>query len=183
MGGTSGGGASVPHSDNRPMDATVNPEPRRTSAAAPHRGFTLIELMVALVVVGIISAVALPAYRQQVAKGRRADAITALSAVLQAQERWRTNNSAYAASLSTLFPNDAAPSISPAGHYALALAGLGAVPSFVAGYTVSATPNSTGLQANDSDCANMSIQVAGGNVIYAAKAADESDSTQRCWPR
>ena len=50
-------------------------------------GFTLIELLITAVIVGILAMLALPTFQAQVAKGRRADAIAALSAVLQAQER------------------------------------------------------------------------------------------------
>ncbi len=49
--------------------------PRRRRAAV---GFTLIELMVALVLVGLLAAIALPAYFEQVARARRADVQAAL---------------------------------------------------------------------------------------------------------
>ncbi len=151
------------------------------------RGFSLIELMVVVVIVGILAAVALPTYQQYVMKGRRADAISALSAVLQAQERWRSNNSNYANSLQTLFnaSTQAAAQKSPGGHYTLTLTGLGEGESrsFIAGYNIQAVPSSTGLQGGDRDCADMSIRVERGNVIYSAAASDASDSKSRCWPQ
>ena len=148
-------------------------------------GFSLIELMVVIVIVGILAAVALPTYQQYVMKGRRADAISALSAVLQAQERWRSNNSNYANSLQTLFnvSTQTAAQKSPGGHYTLTLTGLGESASFVAGYNIQAVPSSTGLQGGDRDCADMSIRVERGNVIYSAAANDGSDSKSRCWPQ
>ena len=188
MGGTAPPWETPGSSDNRDMDEPTpasliaRPQPRGLPCHRA-RGVTLIELVVVVAIIGIISAVALPVYRQHVAKGRRADAITALSNVVQAQERWRTNNSNYAGSLTTLFPNSTSPDVSSGGHYGLTLSGLGAPASFVAGFTIAATPTSGGLQSSDSDCASMSIQVAGGNLIYAATDSGGSDSSQRCWPK
>ena len=70
-----------------------------------HRGFTLIELMVAIVIVGILVAVALPAYQEQVRKGRRAEAKTALLKTMQLQERFYTAspNATYADKATTLY--------------------------------------------------------------------------------
>ena len=51
--------------------------------------------MLVMLISGLLAAIALPAYQNQLIKGRRVDAINALSAVLQAQERWRSNRSSY----------------------------------------------------------------------------------------
>lgn len=60
------------------------------------RGMTLIELMIALVIVAILSALAYPSYRDSLMRGRRTDAIGSLLALRVAQERWRANHTAYA---------------------------------------------------------------------------------------
>jgi type IV pilus assembly protein PilE len=58
-------------------------------------GFTLIELMVALAIVSILMAVAYPAYQNQVAKSRRADAQAVLMEATQFLERFATMNMRY----------------------------------------------------------------------------------------
>jgi type IV pilus assembly protein PilE len=51
------------------------------------RGFTLIELMVAVAIVGILAALAIPSYNDSVRKGKRAEGRAALIDLLQQQER------------------------------------------------------------------------------------------------
>jgi type IV pilus assembly protein PilE len=61
----------------------------------PIGGFTLIELMAVLVVIALLAVIALPAFTDSVRRSRRADAITELNRIAQAQERWRASNTAY----------------------------------------------------------------------------------------
>jgi type IV pilus assembly protein PilE len=60
-----------------------------------NRGFTLMELVIAIVVIGILLAVAIPAYTDQVRKSRRAQAKADLQELAQIYERHFTNNSSY----------------------------------------------------------------------------------------
>lgn len=59
------------------------------------KGFTLIELMIVVAVVGILAAIAYPAYTDSVLKGKRAQARTALLEVMQQQERYMTQSNTY----------------------------------------------------------------------------------------
>lgn len=58
-------------------------------------GFTLIEIMVVVAIVGILAAVAYPAYTDSVAKGKRSEARAAVMDLLQQQERYFTQMNSY----------------------------------------------------------------------------------------
>ncbi len=73
------------------------------------RGFTLIELMIVVAIVGILSAVAYPMYTDQVRKGRRAEARAALMNLLLQQERYMTQRNTYKEFVVTATDTDAAP--------------------------------------------------------------------------
>lgn len=129
------------------------------------RGFTLVELMVAVAVVGILAGLAYPSFQSSVRKARRADAVDSASAVLQAQERWRANNATYASTLTIL--NVA--STTTGGYYTLALSGNTAT-----AYTLTFTPVSGKSQTSDSGCTSLTVSVASGNPAYAPAT---------CWSR
>ncbi len=59
------------------------------------QGFTLIELMIVVAIVGILSAIVYPSYEQYVIRSKRADAMAALNIAAQAIERYRANNYSY----------------------------------------------------------------------------------------
>jgi type IV pilus assembly protein PilE len=65
------------------------------------RGLTLIEMMIAVAIIGIIAAIAWPAYERQSAKGRRTDAAMALTSGRQALIAFRSDNGGYPADAAT----------------------------------------------------------------------------------
>ena len=139
-------------------------------------GFTLIELMIVLSIVGIISALAYPAYQNQVMKTRRGEAKAALTALAQAMEESYTNTMNY--SLATLGPgaSDIFPAETPLDgqqkFYDLSIDQSTTDRFFI--IRAQAKPN--GPQSRD-ECPNLWINSAGQSG--ATDANDNDLST--CW--
>lgn len=115
-------------------------------------GFTLIELMVAVVVVAVLAVVSLPSYAEFVRRGTRADAQAFLMEVALRQQQRLVERRAYAGSLDDL--GMAAPK-SLAGKYALTMTVPAAVPPT---FTISAAPQ--GAQASEG-CGTLSLTSSG----------------------
>ena len=131
-------------------------------------GFTLIELMIVVGVLGIIAAIAFPAYTSQVQKARRADATSALLGAAQQLERCYSRTSDYRGCLT--FPLDSANR-----HYAInpaTINGNGGPSLSQTTYTLVATP--VGTQENDV-CQRFTLTHTG--------VRDATPSSDECWRR
>ena len=149
------------------MNSRTLPRSRRT------RGFTLIEMMIATAITGVLSSVAYPSFTSTVHKVRRSDALVAALQVQAAQERWRSGNTAYG-SLAQIRQ----PAVSGAGHYALTVTVLGDN-----SYELVATAQ--GGQRSDAACRTLKLSVVGMNASYAsgpdASTGNGSEVNRQCW--
>lgn len=142
-------------------------------------GFTLIEFLVAIVIAGILAGAAYPAYTRQIQKSRRADAVAAITALTQAQERYRMSHPTYSDDTGKLGVDVA----KIAKHYSIAITGDagGSLENY---FRITATPISGGLQASDSDCARLMATLARGQLDYTASdASGSTDTTSKCWAK
>ncbi len=133
---------------------------RAIQASCPRpRGVTLIELMIAVAIVAILMAVALPSYRDQVRRSTRAEAQAYLMSVASRQQQFLVDTRAYAATLDAV--GVPVPS-STASNYTRSMPTPGTAPP---SFTVTLTP--TGNQASDR-CGALSINQAGTKTAAVA---------------
>ena len=132
------------------------------------KGFTLIELMIVVAIIGILAAIAYPNYTEYVRRGNRSDGRAAILTAGQASERFYTENTTYnGASLGTSGTN-IAPAVSEHGFYTIAFdsaptggeacAALSTTSTTSSSYRICATP--TGSQSADT-CGVLSLSSAG----------------------
>ncbi len=123
------------------------------------RGFTFIELMITVAIIGILAGIAYPQYGSYVQKTRRSDGHLALMAEVQAMERCKSTRYSYAnCNLSR--------TTSQENNYALTLV------SSASTFTITATGQED--QANDTECQVMTIDQLGART-------PDPDTTD-CWP-
>lgn len=140
----------------------------------------MIELLIALAVLGLLAAVALPSYQSQIRKTRRADALAGILAVQQAQERLRARQPDYAASLGGGGGLGLAER-SPAGHYLLSTQAA----SGAEGLAYEVRAEATGPQSADTPCRHFLLQVEGGRSTQRSGAdldvSNPPNANRSCW--
>jgi type IV pilus assembly protein PilE len=134
------------------------------------RGFTLIELMIVVAILGVLASIALPAYQQNVRSGARSEAQSLLVQVAASQERFYSDNNSYSTNANPLASPAEATVTSERGFYQVAVAACGGG-TIATCFVATATPQ--GNQTADS-CTTLTITNTG------LKGAT-GDSAANCW--
>lgn len=140
--------------------------PRRNQA-----GFSLVELMVVVAVVGILAGIAMPAYRQYVLQTNRTDAVRGLTLNAQILQRCYAQNFTFTPAAPAPACTASLSGTSANNNYTLAVTTLTNNT-----YLLTATPK--GAQVKDTTCASFTLDQTGNQ-----QALDTSNNNQTltCW--
>lgn len=129
------------------------------------KGFTLMEVLITVCIIGILAGIAIPSYQDSVRKGRRVEAMTELNAVSQTLERCYSQFYGYNTDSGCTLTSEEYDS-SPSAFYKIK------VTRDKTSYSVDATAQNA--QSNDEKCTKFTITNKG------EKKAEGSDSSH-CW--
>ena len=147
------------------MAAMLRPKTARSSASRA-AGFTLIEVMIVVAIIGILIVVALPSYRDYIVRSNRSAAASFLMELANRQERFFLDNRGYAADMATL-----GATVPPEVSKNYVITTVGDNTTTPPSYTVTADPKPS--QDADDDCDNLILNNLGQKTI--------SGSGTRCW--
>jgi type IV pilus assembly protein PilE len=134
-------------------------------------GLTLTEMLIALGLVSVLAALAVPGYQKQQRQARRTDGQVALQQLQMDQARWRGTHDRYADDLTTLgWPADR----SPQGHYQITIA-----EATSDGYTLQATP--VGGQTADHACNPLRLSWRDSATAQLSAGASTDSDPEHCW--
>ncbi len=145
---------------------------------AKQSGFTLIELMIAVAVVGILTAVAYPSYQNHIKKAKRSEAQAALVSMATAMEQWRVENNNSYCGVSTATPPPTCPTLAASDIFSTQVPTDGGTKTYdldfdtdptQSYYKLKATPS--GTQVGD-DCGYLTLDSTG------VKASEKGTG---CW--
>lgn len=115
------------------------------------KGFTLIEVMITVVIIGILAAIAYPSYTQYIALSARSEGLAALMRIANLQEQYYLDNRAYATDLTKLVGEN--PYVTEHQHYSVSSSGTSS-------FTIKAVAQ--GVQASrDVACSPLTISDTG----------------------
>jgi type IV pilus assembly protein PilE len=137
-------------------------------------GFTLIELMIVVLIIGILAAIAIPAYQNYITRAARTKATQGLTNLAGLEERFFYSNNKYG-SLTDLGVTASAggtyciEKCTDARYYTITIPAASTTD-----YLLEADPG--GAQTQDTDCGNLTLDRAGEK-----KATGDPSNVKRCW--
>lgn len=158
-----------------------------------NRGFTLIELMVVVAIIAILAAIAIPAYFNQIRKGRRSDVEQAMQQIALMEERYRADCWGYSntfgtstcpaagsATIGAMGPNPYNPSTA---YYNVGFKNY-SLAQYTNTYTIQATANTAGGQNKDraggTSCSTLEYHY-GTDCSDTAAAGQTFKCPAECW--
>ena len=127
-------------------------------------GFSLTELMIVIVIVGVLAAIGMPAYNDYARATKRTDATQALTRMAQLQERFFTDNNTYATNATRLGYASATPETN-GGYWQMSVTAGGAT------YALRAVPANNHV---DPDCTALTLDSTGTQGF-------EGTGRKDCW--
>lgn len=131
-------------------------------------GYTLMELLVTVAVVGVLAAVAIPSYKSYSVKTRRSEGRAFVMEIMQRQEKYYTENNTYTTNLTQLGYSSSTPSSERSYYTVTATAASDGIANNV---VLTAAP--TGSQTADTEC--------GSFIMNSTGAKSTSTSSTTCW--
>jgi type IV pilus assembly protein PilE len=132
-------------------------------------GFTLIELMIVVAIIGILVGIGMPAYQNHMLKAHRADAQAELLDMAARQERFIAQNNSYTLLVSEAAGLNLGRTTSREGYYDLTVTACGG--GIATCYLLTAAATAASGQTNDTDCLA---------ITYSSTGA-KSGTTGECW--
>lgn len=132
------------------------------------KGFTLLEMMIVVVIIGILAAISYPSYQSYVLRSNRSEAMVLLNEAAARQERFFSQNNQYATTAAQL---GLTTSNSPNNLYQLAINRPN-----TSQYTLTAQP--IGTQTQDTECGSLALDQAG---TRGAAGGTVAATVMNCW--
>jgi type IV pilus assembly protein PilE len=157
----------------------------RRPTTRPPAGFTIVELMIVVAIIGLLAGIGVPSYRDYVNKSKRAEAKAALTAAAARLERFYSVNNCYpSAACGSPLATDSVSALAAAGiqafsgdnaskaYYNISL-------TFAAQtFTVTASPKSPHV---DTLCGNLTLSNTGRKWTQSNGTSDDTTLVPNCW--
>lgn len=137
---------------------------------AAERGFTLMEIMITVIIIGILAAVAIPTYQEYVRQGQRSEGAAYAMQLATAQERFFTMRNTYTTTATDLSMNDFSGASASMSSWTYAIT-AGTTGDIATSFMVTGTNSHT----DDAKCTEIAIDQTG------SKTYTGSGSSKDCW--
>lgn len=139
------------------------------------RGFSLLEMLVVVMIIGILAAVAYPSYQNYIIRSARTEGFALLNDAAARQERFFAQNNSYVTDQDEIgdlgMPNTSGTTVmSTTGLYSLGVSEV----EDDGGFTLTATRS--GVQVRDTECGNLTLDATGQRGVSVAGA-----DVDECW--